>query len=585
MNVFSEFRQGVCTALDGLAADGALPQGLDFGNITVEPPRDAAHGDMATNAAMVLAKTAKMKPRDLAALLCAALQKRPDVLSVEVAGPGFINLRLTDAFWGAQLKSLLAAGVDYGGSTIGANEKINVEYVSANPTGPLHVGHCRGAVFGDALCALLRKVGFDVVEEYYINDAGAQMDQLARSLHFRYREALGEEVGEMPEGLYPGDYLVPPAERLARRDGDKWLSVPENDWIGPLRRFGTDEMMDLIRDDLAGLGIRHDVFFRETELHESGAIERVLEQLTEKGEIYQGVLDAPKGKRPEDWEPRPQTLFRSTDFGDDVDRPLKKSDGAYTYFAADIAYHHNKFSRGFTRMIDVWGADHGGYVKRMKAAVAAISDGKGDLDVKLCQLVKLLRNGEPVRMSKRAGQFVTLRDVVDEVGKDVVRFIMLTRKNDASLDFDFQKVTEQSKDNPVFYVQYAHARVCSVIRNAAELFGDGRDLSAGALAAADVSRANTDDELALIRRLAEWPRVVETAALAHEPHRIAFFLYDLASGLHGLWNKGNEDPSVRFIVADDEELTMARLALIRGVALVIGSGLAVIGVTPAEEMR
>ncbi len=585
MNIFSEFRQGVCTLLDGLVADGTLPGGLDFGNITVEPPRDASHGDMATNAAMVLAKTAKMKPRDIATLLSTALENRPDVSSVEVAGPGFINLRLTDEFWSAQLKSILSAGPDYGGSDVAANEKINVEYVSANPTGPMHVGHCRGAVFGDALCTLLRKVGYDVVEEYYINDAGAQMDQLARSLHFRYREALGEDVGDVPEGLYPGDYLVPVAESLAKQDRDKWLSVPEAEWIGPFRQFGGDAMMEVIREDLTALGIEHDVFFRETDLHHGGDIDQVLEELTAKGEIYQGVLDAPKGKRPEDWEPRPQTLFRSTDFGDDVDRPLKKSDGAYTYFAADIAYHQNKFNRGFVHMIDVWGADHGGYVKRMKAAVDAVSDGKGDLDVKLCQLVKLFRNGEPVRMSKRAGEFVTLKDVVDEVGKDVVRFIMLTRKNDASLDFDFQKVTEQSKDNPVFYVQYAHARVCSVVRNAAELFGDGRDLSADALAAANVSRVNSGDELALIRQLAEWPRAVETAALTHEPHRIAFFLYDLASQFHGLWNKGNEDPGARFIVADDEELTMARLALIRGVALVISSGLAIMGVTPAEEMR
>lgn len=585
MNIFSVFRDDVCAAVDGLIASGALPTGLDTVNVTVEPPRDVTHGDIATNAALVLAKQAKMKPRDIATLLAGVLENKPEVATVDIAGPGFINLRLTDDFWCGQLRIIIGAGVDYGISTIGAGEKVNVEYVSANPTGPMHVGHCRGAVFGDALCRLLSKVGYQVVQEYYINDAGVQMDQLARSLHFRYREALGEDVGEMPEGLYPGDYLVVVAADLARRDGNKWQKAPEGVWLAPLRTYGGDAMMALIREDLAALGIEHDVFYRETGLHDSGAIDNVINLLTEKGTIYQGVLEAPKGKLPDDWEPRPQTLFRSTDFGDDVDRPLKKSDGAYTYFAADIAYHQDKFQRGFTHMIDVWGADHGGYVKRMKAAVNAVSEGAGDLDVKLCQLVKLFRNGEPVRMSKRAGEFVTLRDVVDEVGKDVVRFIMLTRKNDAPLDFDFQKVTEQSKDNPVFYVQYAHARVRSVIRNAAEQFGDGRDLSPPALAQANLERLGSEAEIALIRLMAGWPRTVETAALAHEPHRIAFFLYDLAAGFHVLWNKGNEDAGARFIIADDEELTMARLALIQGAALTISSGLAIMGVKPVEEMR
>jgi arginyl-tRNA synthetase len=585
MNIFTDLRQDICTALDGIAADGKIPTGLDLKNLTVEPPRDPDHGDISTNAALVLANQAKMKPRDIADLLAAVLANKPDVSSVEIAGPGFINLRLSDDFWRRQLEIIIGTGADYGTSTVGAGEKVNVEYVSANPTGPMHVGHCRGAVFGDAMCALLSKIGYQVVEEYYINDAGVQMDQLARSLHFRYREALGEAVGDIPEGLYPGDYMLPAAQKLVAEDGDKWATAPEDEWLAPLRVFGGNAMMDLIRDDLAALGIEHEVFYRETDLHESGAIDRVLEDLTDMGKIYEGVLEPPKGKLPDDWEPRPQTLFRSTDFGDDVDRPLKKSDGAYTYFAADIAYHQNKFQRGFNHMIDVWGADHGGYVKRMKAAVDAVSSGNADLDVKLCQLVKLFRNGEPVRMSKRSGDFVTLREVVDEVGKDVVRFIMLTRKNDAPLDFDFEKVTEQSKDNPVFYVQYAHARVCSVIRNAGDGLSDGVDLSTNALGKAQLSRLGSEGEIAVIRLMASWPRVVETAALAHEPHRIAFFLYDLASAFHVLWNKGNEDPGARFIITEDEELTVARLALIKGVALVIESGLAIMGVTPVEEMR
>ncbi len=585
MNIFTALRNDVCEALESLVAEGKLSSGLDLKNVTVEPPRDPEHGDIATNAAMVLAKQAKMKPQDIALLLAVVLETKSEVSSVEVAGPGFLNLRLTDEFWRLQLHHLIDTGTNYGASKIGGGEKVNVEYVSANPTGPMHVGHCRGAVFGDAMCALLRKIGYQVVEEYYINDAGVQMDMLARSLHFRYREALGEDTGPLPGGLYPGDYLVPPAVTLAERDGDKWAMLPESEWLEPLREFGGNAMMDLIRADLAALGIEHEIFFRESDLHENGAIDQVLIDLTAKGEIYEGVLEAPKGKLPDDWEPRPQTLFRATNFGDDVDRPLKKSDGAYTYFAADIAYHQNKFQRGFTRMIDVWGADHGGYVKRMKAAVAAVSGGQADLDVKLCQLVKLFRNGEPVRMSKRSGDFVTLRQVVDEVGKDVVRFIMLTRKNDASLDFDFKKVTEQSKDNPVFYVQYAHARICSVIRDAAKAMGGKSEISSTAFQSANLERLKTNDEIALIRLMSSWPRVVETSAVAHEPHRIAFFLYDLASAFHVLWNRGNDDPGVRFIIADDDELTMARLTLIKGVALVIGSGLKIMGVTPIEEMR
>ena len=587
MNYFSYLAGIVAKELEGMSGAGTLPEGLDFSHVAVEPPRDASHGDVATNAALVLAKQAKMKPRDIAEALAARLEGIADIDSVEVAGPGFINLRLSPAFWHARLAEVLASGNDYGTSDVGQGEKVNVEYVSANPTGPMHVGHARGAVVGDALARLLTKAGFDVTKEYYINDAGSQIAILAKSLHLRYREGLGEEIGDIPEGLYPGDYLVPVGKKLAETQGDKWRDAPESDWMPLFQEEAIDAMMDMIRNDLAHLGIVHDVFTSERGLVKAGEVDDALGQLDSKGLIYEGTLDPPKGKKPEDWEERPQTLFRATEFGDDTDRPIKKSDGSWTYFASDISYHRNKYQRGFANQIDVWGVDHGGYVKRMKAAVKAISDGKAELDVMLCNLVKLLRNGEPVKMSKRSGSFVTLREVVDEVGRDVVRFIMLTRRNDAPLDFDFAQVTEQSRDNPVFYVQYAHARARSVRRNALEALANDvlGDIADGELAKTDCSALTDPDELALIRLMASWPRTVETAAAAHEPHRIAFYLHEMASAFHSLWNKGKEDVSLRFIIEDDIPLTRARLALIGGAASVIAGGLAVMGVEALEELR
>jgi arginyl-tRNA synthetase len=584
MNLFRAFRDVITEKLADMTNEGVLPDGLDLSRVAVEPPRDPSHGDVSTNAAMVLAKPAGQKPRDLAGVLCERLAALDDVEAAEVAGPGFVNLRLGPAFWRARLIDALRANVAYGRSTIGAGEKVNVEYVSANPTGPLHAGHGRGAVVGDALAALLEAAGYEVTREYYINDAGAQVDALARSVHHRYREALGAEVGEMAEGLYPGEYLIPAGKALADRDGDKWLQAPEEDWLEPIRAFAIDAMMDMIRDDLKAVGIEHDVFTSERKLVEAGAVDAALDDLASRDLVYVGTLEPPKGKTPEDWEPRPQTLFRATQFGDEVDRPLKKSDGSWTYFATDIAYHRDKFERGFANMIDVWGADHGGYVKRMKAAVEAISQGKGALDVKICQMVNLTERGQPVRMSKRAGTFVTLCDVIDQVGKDVIRFIMLTRKNDAQLDFDFAKVTEQSKDNPVFYVQYAHARVCSVFRNVAEAMPD-LDVGEDALQTASLELLSDDAEFDLIKRLAGWPAVVEGAALAHEPHRIAYYMYDLASAFHTIWTRGRDEPDLRFIEAREPERTLARLALIRGIQIVIASGLTIFGVTPVEEMR
>ncbi len=583
MNHFKYFKDKVSAAVHTLGDQGTLPPGLDTDACVVEPPRDPSHGDLATNAAMVLAKQARMKPRDIAELLASELAKEPGVSGTEVAGPGFLNLRLEHGFWHDRLRDLLAAGAAYGDSDIGGSEAVNVEYVSANPTGPLHVGHCRGAVYGDALASLLEKAGYQVTREYYVNDAGAQVDVLARSAHLRYREALGEEIGAIPDGLYPGDYLKPVGAALADRDGDKWRDAEEAEWLEPVRQFTIDAMLDLIREDLAALGIVHEVFFSERSLQSTGRIQETVGSLENQGLIYVGVLEPPKGRKPEDWEPRPQTLFRSTQFGDDVDRPLKKSDGSWTYFAPDIAYHYDKFQRGFRQMILVLGADHSGYIKRMKAAVAAVSEGQGDLDIKICQLVNLLDRGEPVKMSKRAGSFVTVRDVVDQVGKDVVRFIMLTRKNDAPLDFDFAKVTEQSKDNPVFYVQYAHARAHSVLRNARADYPNW-SIGDAELANADLGGLSDDDELALIKIMAGWPRAVESAALAHEPHRIAFFMADVAAAFHGLWTKGKEAPQLRFIIPDQPELTAARLAMVRAVAIVIGSGLAIMGVEPVTEM-
>ena len=583
MNVFSLLKSDIENQLLALEKDGVLPAGSDTSRVTVEPPRDASHGDAATNAAMLLSKAAGMKPRDLAEKLAEKLREIDHIENVEIAGPGFINLRMADRFWLSQVSKVLELGTAYGQSDLGKGEKINVEYVSANPTGPMHVGHCRGAVVGDVLANLLAKAGYAVTKEYYTNDAGAQVDVLARSLHLRYREALGEDIGEIPQGLYPGDYLVEPGQKMAKRDGDKWVNAPEEEWLEEFRAFAIVEMMALIKEDLRLLGVSHDVFTSEDGLVKAGKVQSAFEHLEKKGDIYVGVLEPPKGKKPDDWEPRPQTLFRATDFGDDVDRPLKKSDGSWTYFASDIAYHFDKYERGFNLMIDIFGADHGGYVKRMKAATKAITGGEGDLDVKLCQLVSLFDNGEPVKMSKRAGTFVTLRDVVERVGKDVVRFIMLTRKNDAALEFDFAKVTEQSKDNPVFYVQYAHARVNSVFRQAAEAFPD-QDFSPESLMNADLSQLSSEEEKLLVRRMAEWPRIVEQAAVAHEPHRIAFFLTEIAAEFHALWNKGRDNTALRFIVADDLAATLARLAMIRAVATVIASGLEVLGVKPVEEM-
>jgi len=583
MNYFKYLNDVVIKSIENLMSAGTLPQNLDLGLVKVEPPRDPSHGDVATNAALVLAKGAGLKPREIAESLAERLVGIPKIEEVSVAGPGFINIRLAASFLHDRLRDVLKAGTSYGDSDLGTGIPVNVEYVSTNPTGPLHVGHARGAVFGDALANLLEKVGHAVTREYYINDAGAQVDQLARSAYLRYREALGEDIGEIPEGLYPGDYLVPVGEGLVSSHGEAWLNEPEEVWLPSCRRFAIDAMMEQISEDLTALGVDIAVFTSERELAEQGKVEDALGFLESKKLIYEGVLEAPKGKLPEDWEPRPQTLFRSTEFGDDVDRPLKKSDGSWTYFATDVAYHRDKVDRGFNTMIDVWGADHGGYVKRMVAAVAALSEGAASLDVKLCQLVKLTRRGDPVRMSKRAGSFVTLRDVVDEVGKDVVRFIMLTRRNDAPLDFDFAAVTEQSRDNPVFYVQYAHARACSVLRNVAEVLKAATDDDA--LTRVDLSRLTHVDELALIKLLGGWPRLIEIAAEAHEPHRIAFYIHDVASAFHQFWNQGKEDPDLRFIIDEDAELTLARAALVKGVATVIASGLEVMGVEPVQEMR
>ena len=584
MNVFSTLRATIVEIVADLSASGTLPADLDLERISVEPPRDVSHGDISSNVAMVLAKPAGLKPRDLAETISSRLARTPGVDAVDVAGPGFINLRLDATFWQGQIGEILQAGLAYGDTEIGAGKTINVEYVSANPTGPMHVGHARGAVIGDVLASLLGKAGFDVSREYYINDAGAQVDTLARSAHLRYRQALGEDIGDIPEGLYPGDYLVDVGTALAARDGDKWVIAPEADWLPAVRDFTIDAMMALIREDLAAVGIEHDLFRSERTLHEEGCISDVVSVLEERDLVYWGTLEPPKGQKTDDWEEREQYLFRSTKFGDDTDRALKKSDGSWTYFAADVAYHLDKFQRGFDEMVDVWGADHKGYIKRMQAAVSATTDGKGVLDVRICNLVNLFEDGEPVRMSKRAGTFVTLREVVDQVGKDVVRFMMLTRGNDAPLDFDLKQALEQSRDNPVFYVQYAHARACSVLRNAADLF-TGLSVDNSSLAQADMSLLSDEAELAMIRILAGWPRVVETAAQAREPHRIVYYLKDVAAEFHGLWNKGNENTSLRFIVADNEAVTRSRLALIRSMALVVASGLQVMGVQPIEEMR
>lgn len=575
MTLYTRFAAHVAAALDTLVAAGTLPADLDRRNVTVEPPRDTTHGDLATNAAMVLAKPAKTNPRALAEALAGELGKLDEVAEATVAGPGFINLRLTDAAWRDELTQIAAAGDDYGRSTSGKGVKVNVEYVSANPTGPMHMGHCRGAVVGDALASLLEFAGHEVIREYYVNDAGGQVDVLARSAHLRYREALGEDVGAIPEGLYPGDYLVPVGKALAEEYGDRYAAAPESEWLALFRTRAVAAMLVMIKDDLALLGIHHDLFSSEAELQAAGKPEAAEAWLREHDLVYDGVLEAPKGETPEDWEPVELPLFRSTQFGDDQDRPIKKSNGQWTYFGADLAYHFQK-SQSADQLIDIWGADHAGTVKRIQAAVAALTEGKTRFDVKLVQMVRLLRGGEPVKMSKRAGNFVTLADVVREVGKDVVRFTMLTRRSDAQMDFDFAKVVEASKDNPVFYVQYAHARVASLHRRAEE---------AGIAAeGADLSRLDTE-ELALVKLAAQFPRIVETAATAREPHRIAFYLYDLAAAFHALWNVGNDRPERRFLVVEDHDATRARLALASAIAQIIRNGLSIMGVVAVSEMK
>ncbi|MEY4091722.1 MAG: hypothetical protein RLZZ496_904 [Pseudomonadota bacterium] len=584
MNLFELFQHRIAACVEALGQEGVFPSSLDASRITVEPPRDPSHGDLATNAAMVLSKDAGMPPRAFAEKLLPKLAALEGVTSAEIAGPGFINLRLHASLFHSVVNAVLAQREIFGMSTKGKGQKVNVEFVSANPTGPMHVGHGRGAVFGDALASLLSFAGYDVTREYYINDAGAQVDILGRSAFLRYREALGEDIGAIPEGLYPGDYLIPVGEALAKTHGSSLLMKSEAEWLPLVRQAAINAMMDLIRDDLLALAIKHDVFFSERSLSVGGErdeIAALLDELKKRDLIYQGRLPPPKGAPIEDWEDREQALFRATQFGDDVDRPLLKSDGSYTYFAADIAYHRSKYLRGFATMIDVWGADHGGYIKRMTAAVKAATDGLGDLDVKICQLVRLLRNGEQVRMSKRSGDFITLREVVDEVGLDAVRFMMLYRKNDATLDFDLGKVIEQSKDNPVFYVQYAHARCASVARQALTVVNASDD----DLKNATLKRLTDEAELGVMRRLAQYPRLVESAALAHEPHRIAFYVHELASDFHSLWNRGKDHPDLRFVIENDREITIARLALVDSVRTVLASGLSVLGVSAPNEMR
>lgn len=581
MNIFSAFRDRVVAAVEGLGLETRDGTALQTAKVNVEPPRDATHGDLATNAAMVIAKQVGQNPRVLAEKIVTALESHPDIVEASIAGPGFVNLRISNAFWLGQLKLMADTNAGYGRSSIGASKKVNVEYVSANPTGPMHVGHCRGAVVGDTLANLMAFAGFDVTKEYYINDAGVQIDVLAKSVMLRYKEALGHAIGAMPEGLYPGDYLVPVGEALASQHQDALLQMDEAEALALIKDASIDAMMALIREDLAALNVHQDVFFSERTLHEGngGKIQSALNDLTLKGHVYKGKLPPPKGQLPDDWEDRDQTLFRSTEIGDDIDRPLVKSDGSYTYFAADTAYFVDKFERGFEEMIFVLGADHGGYVKRMEALAKAVSEGKVHLTVLLCQLVKLLRNGEPVKMSKRAGQFVTLRDVVDEVGRDPVRFMMIYRKSSEPLDFDFAKVTEQSKDNPVFYVQYASARCHSVFRQAEEQIpGIEANLE-------NLHLLEDESEIALVRKLAEFPRIVETAALAQEPHRLAFYLYELANSFHGHWNKGTDNVQLRFVKVNNPQLTSARLGLVQGVLNVLRSGLEILGVDAPAEMR
>ena len=583
MNIFHFFKEAVLTTVQKLIQEGHLPEGLDLNRITVDPPKETGHGDLATNAAMVLAKPAGKSPIALAILMLDLLRKLEDINHVEIAGPGFINLTLKPGFWHRHLLHVVQAGTAYGNSLLGANEKINVEYVSANPTGPMHAGHGRNAVLGDAIASLLQKIGYTVCREYYINDAGGQIDALARSVYIRYREALGHSIqdGDFQEGMYGSDYLIPVGQDLARLKGDAWIDKPESAWIEEIRRFSVDAMMTIIRADLDALGVHMDVFTSEKKLVDEGGVDAALKILEEKGDLYVGVLERPKGHEVEDWEPRPQTLFRATAYGDDIDRPLKKSDGSWTYFASDIAYHFDKFRRGFSQMVDVLGSEHGGYVKRIQAATAAVTGGQGHAEAKSYQMVNFMENGAPIKMSKRAGTFIKLRDVTDRVGKDVTRFIMLTRHHDNSIDFDFAKVVEQTRENPVFYVQYAHARVCSVLKYGLALFPDALD---------DFSKTNvsllTDvSELEMIKLLVSWPRQVEIAALLREPHRIAYYLHDVAAAFHVLWNKGKDHTHLRFLDPEDRATTVARLVLVKGVATVIASGLELFGITPLQEMR
>jgi arginyl-tRNA synthetase len=591
MNIFNLYKDRIAGIVHDLAKVGTLPAGLDLSKVAAEPPRDSTHGDIATNVAMVLSKPAGKNPREFAALMIEPLKALPGVTDVSIAGPGFINLRLAVSTWSDTLRHVLTIGTKFGDGTTGHGAVVNVEYVSANPTGPMHVGHARGAVVGDALARLLAKAGFKVTKEYYINDAGGQVNSAARAVRMRYLQVLGKITEadflaalERKEVEYGGAYLIPIAEKLAQQHGDRWVACDEAQWLEPIKTFVVAEMMAMIKDDLAALGVQHDVFTSEKALVAAGKVNSAVKFLEDAGLMYTGVLEPPKGMKPDDWEARPQRLFKATQFGDEIDRPLQKSDGSWTYFAGDLAYHKDKLDRGFDHMVNVWGADHGGYVKRVQAGIKAFKSNAAELDVLLCQMVKVLNNGEPVKMSKRAGTFVTMRDLIDAVGKDVVRFIMLTRKSDAGLDFDYAKVTEKTRDNPVFYVQYAHARGRSVFRHAKDMW-PGVDLTDAGLANANLSLLTDSDEVGTLRLMAAWPRIVEQAAVTHEPHRVAFYLYDLASAFHALWNKGNDAAELRFLQADNQDISLARLALVRGVGLVIASGLDVYGVEPMEEMR
>ncbi|MBU6475135.1 MAG: arginine--tRNA ligase [Alphaproteobacteria bacterium] len=584
MNIFTRYQREVCRVLEDMVKAGELPAGLDMTRVKVEPPREAAHGDMATNAAMVLAKPAGKNPRQLGETLTQKLKSIQSVAEASVAGPGFVNFRLVNTEWASVVLDILKCGAAYGDSAMGAHEKVNIEYVSANPTGPMHAGHIRGAVIGDALAALLEKAGYDVTREYYFNDAGTQVDVLARTTHLRYREALGEDIGAIPEGLYPGEYMKDVGQALAARDGKKWLGKDEGEWLAPIREFAVGVMMAEIRKDLALIGITHETFSNEREIVEGGTLEKVFKTLTDMDLIYQGTLPPPKGKEMEDWEPAELTLFRSSRFGDSSDRPLKKRDGTWAYIMPDIAYHYDKIRRGYKWMINVLGKDHGNYLDKMRPAVSALSGGGAKIDVIFCAMVKVLKNGVPVKFSKRSGNIITLREMVEEVGAGAVRFFMLSRTPDSELEFDFAKVVEQSKDNPVFYVQYAHARCHSVFRNAKEMWPDA-DFSVEALLKADMKRLDSEEELKLVRLMAGWPRHVEAAAEAHEPHRVTFYLHDLAAAFHAFWNKGRDDATLRFLIEKDKDLSFARLALVKAVATVIASGLAVMGVEPVEEMH